>query len=71
MIPETLALPWREDDRRWTVLAEPGHMTVRAGPMAGFGCLTEDLELFLGLAEGEQKQALRILITQGVDLDFT
>ena len=71
VIPETLALPWREDDRRWTVLAEPGHMTVRAGPMAGFGCLTEDLELFLGLAEGEQKQALRILITQGVDLDFT
>ena len=70
LIPETLALPWREDER-WTVLAEPGHMTVRTGPTAGFGCLEEDLDLFLGLAEGEQKRALRILITQGVDVDFT
>ncbi len=70
LIPETLALPWREDDR-WTVLAEPGHLTVRTGPTAGFGCLEEDLELFLGLAEGETKQALRILITHGVDADFT
>lgn len=70
LIPETLALPWREDGR-WTVLAEPGHITVRSGPTAGFGCLTEDLELFLGLAEGESKQALRILISQGVDIDFT
>lgn len=71
LIPETLALPWREDDRRWTVLAEPGHITVRTGAIAGFGCLAEDLELFLGLAEGETRQPLRILITQGVDIDFT
>lgn len=70
VIPETLALPWRED-QRWTVLAEPGHLTVRTGPTAGFGCLEEDLELFLGLAEGDNRQALRILITQGVDADFT
>ena len=70
LVPETLALPWRAD-ARWTVLAEPGHITVRTGPTAGFGCLAEDLELFLGLAEGETKQALRILITQGVDADFT
>lgn len=70
LIPETLALPWREDGR-WTVLAEPGHVTVRTAPTAGFGCLEEDLELFLGLAEGDTKQALRILITQGVDVDFT
>lgn len=70
LIPETLALPWR-DDARWTVLAEPGHMTVRTGPTGGFGCLAEDLELFLGLAEGDGKQPLRILITQGVDADFT
>ncbi|MDO9452385.1 MAG: type II secretion system protein GspL [Stagnimonas sp.] len=70
LIPETLALPWREDGR-WTVLAEPGHITVRTGPTSGFGCLEEDLELFLGLAEGDSKQALRILITQGVDADFT
>lgn len=70
LFPETLALPWR-DDGRWTVLAEPQHMTVRAGPTAGFGCLAEDLELFLGLAEGEAKQPLRILLTQGVDTDFT
>ena len=70
LIPETLALPWREDGR-WTALAEPGHITVRTGPTAGFGCLEEDLELFLGLAEGETKQALRILISQGVDIDFT
>lgn len=71
LIPETLALPWRGEDGRWTVLAEPGHITVRSGPTAGFGCLTEDLELFLGLAEGEAKQSLRILISQGVDIDFT
>jgi len=71
LIPETLALPWRHEDGRWTVLAEPGHLTVRTGPTAGFGCLEEDLELFLGLAEGETKQALRILITQGVNVDFT
>jgi general secretion pathway protein L len=70
LIPETLALPWREDGR-WTALAEPGHVTVRTGPTAGFGCLTEDLEMFLGLAEGETQQALRILVTQGVDVDFT
>ncbi len=70
LIPETLALPWR-DDGRWTVLAEPGHLTVRTGPTAGFGCLEEDLELFLGLAEGDTKQPLRILISQGVDVDFT
>lgn len=70
LIPETLALPWR-DDARWTVLAEPGHVTVRTGPTGGFGCLAEDLELFLGLAEGETRQPLRILITQGVDADFT
>lgn len=70
LIPETLALPWR-DDARWTVLAEPGHVTVRTGSTAGFGCLAEDLELFLGLAEGETKQALRILISEGVDADFT
>lgn len=70
LIPETLALPWRGDGR-WTVLAEPGHLTVRTGPTAGFGCLEEDLELFLGLAEGETKQALLILITQDVDIDFT
>ena len=70
LIPETLALPWREDGR-WTVLAEPGHITVRTGPTSGFGCLEEDLELFLGLAEGDTRQALRILITQGVDADFT
>ncbi len=71
LIPETLALPWRPEDGRWTVLAEPGHITVRTGPTAGFGCLEEDLELFLGLAEGETRQPLRILISQGVDIDFT
>ena len=70
LIPETLALPWR-DDARWTVLAEPGHVTVRTGTTAGFGCLAEDLELFLGLAEGDSKQPLRILISEGVDADFT
>lgn len=70
LIPETLALPWR-DDGRWTALAEPGHITVRTGPTTGFGCLEEDLEVFLGLAEGDRKQALRVLITQGVDIDFT
>ena len=70
LVPETLALPWR-DDARWTVLAEPGHVTVRTGTTAGFGCLAEDLELFLGLAEGETKQPLRILISEGVDADFT
>ena len=70
LIPETLALPWREDGR-WTVLAEPGHISVRSGAYAGFGCLAEDLELFLGLAEGEQKKALRILIGRAVETDFT
>lgn len=70
LIPETLALPWR-DDHRWTVLAEPGHVSVRSGPYAGFGCLSEDLELFLGLAEGDQKQALRILVGREVETDFT
>ncbi len=71
LIPETLALPWRSDDDRWTVLAEPGHVTVRAGATAGFGCLAEDLELFLGLLEGGQQHPLRILISQGVDTDFS
>lgn len=70
LIPETLALPWRGDGR-WTVLAEPGHVSVRSGLYAGFGCLSEDLELFLGLAEGEHKQALRILIGREVETDFT
>jgi general secretion pathway protein L len=70
LVPETLALPWR-DDERWTVLAEPGHVIVRTGPVAGFGCLPEDLEMFLGFAEGDHRQALRILISQGVDTDFS
>jgi len=70
LIPETLALPWR-DDGRWTVLAEPGHLTVRTGPTAGFGCLPEDFELFLNLAEAETRAALRILLTEGVQTDFT
>lgn len=70
LIPETLALPW-QDDSRWTALAEPGHASVRTGLYAGFGCMAEDLEMFLGLAEGETKKPLRILISKGVDTDFT
>lgn len=70
LVPEALALPWR-DDGRWTVLAEPGHITVRTGAYGGFGCLAEDLELFLGLAEGEQKTPLRILVGREVETDFT
>lgn len=70
LIPETLALPWRDDDR-WTVLAEPGHVSLRSGPYAGFGCLAEDLELFLDLAEAGQKRPLRILIGREVETDFT
>lgn len=70
LIPETLALPWR-DDGRWTVLAEPGHVSVRSGPYGGFGCLSEDLELFLGLAEGAEKKPLRILLGRAVETDFT
>jgi general secretion pathway protein L len=70
LVPETLALPWR-DDGRWTVLAEPGKLSVRTGAYSGFGCLAEDFELFLGLAEGEHKHALRILIGREVETDFT
>ena len=70
LVPETLALPWTGNER-WTALAEPGHLTVRTGRMAGFGCLEEDFELFMGLAEGDTKKPLRMLVTQGVATDFT
>jgi general secretion pathway protein L len=70
LVPETLALPWR-DDGRWVALAEADHITVRTGPTAGFGCLPEDFELFLELAEAGTRQPLRIFITDAVQTDFT
>ena len=70
LIPETLALPLA--DERWTVLAEADHISVRTGRYSGFGCLPEDFDLFLGLAEGlAGKRPLRILISHGVNTDFT
>lgn len=70
LIPETLALPMA--DERWTVLAEPDHVSVRSGRFSGFGCLPEDFPLFLELAEATGgKRDLRILISQGVATDFT
>jgi general secretion pathway protein L len=70
LLPETLALPYPRDGR-WTVLAEAGQVMVRTGHYSGFGCLDEDFEQFLNMAEGGTPQALRILIAQGVATDFT
>lgn len=70
LLPETLALPFPRDGR-WTAMAEVGHVTVRTGPNSGFGCLEEDFEQFLSMAEGGIPQPLRILIAQDVATDFT
>jgi general secretion pathway protein L len=70
LIPETLCLPI-DDSGRWSALAEPGHVTVRSAPYSGFGCVAEDLPLFLELADPGKQAQLRILIPRSFDGDFT
>lgn len=70
LIPETLCLPVAEDGR-WSALAEPGHVIVRSAPYAGFGCLDEDLPLFMDVADPDKQAQLRILIPRSFAGDFT
>lgn len=70
VIPETLCLPATETER-WSALAEPGHITVRTSAYAGFGCITEDLPMFLEMAAPEKKIPLRIVIPRSFDGDLT
>ena len=70
VVPETLCLP-EADDNRWSALAEPGHVTVRSSGFNGFGCVDEDLPLFLELADPEKRAHLRILIPRSFKGDFT
>lgn len=75
LIPETLALPYVEG--QWSVLAEPGHMTLRSGVSSGFCCLPEEFEIYLKLAqaatpgEAATPAKLRVYTTRGADTDFT
>lgn len=70
VIPETLCLPATEAER-WSALAEPGHITVRTSAYAGFGCITEDLSMFLEMAVPEKKIPLRIVIPRNFAGDLT
>ncbi|WP_161554164.1 type II secretion system protein GspL [Stenotrophobium rhamnosiphilum] len=70
LVPETLCLPEAETDR-WSALAEPGHITVRSAGFNGFGCVAEDLPLFLEMADPEKQAQLRILISRSFQGDFT
>lgn len=70
VIPETLCLPATEAER-WSALAEPGHVTVRTSAYAGFGCITEDLPMFLEMASPDKKIPLRIVIPRSFDGDLT
>ena len=70
VIPETLCLPALAADS-WSALAEPDHISVRTGAYAGFGCAPEDLSLFLGLADPNKAQRLRIAIPRAHAPDFT
>lgn len=69
-VPETLCLPAAEPGR-CSALAEPGHVTVRTGACAGFGCAEDDLPLFLQLADPDKKNVLRIAIPRTHSPDFT
>ncbi len=70
LVPETLCLPEANADR-WSALAEPGHVTVRSSGYTGFGCVDEDLPLFLELADPDRQARLRILIPRSFHGDFT
>lgn len=70
VVPETLCLPATEADR-WSALAEPGHITVRTATYAGFGCLSDDLPMFLDMASPDQKMPLRIIIPRNFEGDLT
>jgi general secretion pathway protein L len=70
VVPETLCLPATEPER-WSALAEPGHITVRTDLYAGFGCLSEDLLMFLEMASPEKKTPLRIVIPRNFEGDLT
>ena len=70
LIPETLCLP-EAADGRWSALAEPGHVIVRSAAYAGFGCVEEDLPLFMDVADPDKLAQLRILIPRSFAGDFT
>ena len=70
VVPETLCLPATELDH-WSALAEPGHITVRTATYAGFGCLSDDLPMFLDMASPDQKIPLRIIIPRNFEGDLT
>ncbi|HWU68989.1 MAG TPA: type II secretion system protein GspL [Stenotrophobium sp.] len=70
LIPETLCLPVTRPGQ-WSALAEPGHITVRTDEFSGFGCISDDLPLFLEMADPDRKNTLRMIVPQGVNDDFT
>jgi len=70
LVPATLCLP-EATDSRWSALAEPGHITVRSSGYNGFGCVDEDLPLFLDMADPDKHAQLRILIPRSFHGDFT
>lgn len=70
LVPETLALPWR-DDGYWSVLPDAGQMIVRSGPYTGFSCVQDDFPLLLELAENGSPASLRVLVARGDAADYT
>jgi len=70
LVPETLAVPWSENGP-WSLLPEPGQITVRNGSFSGFSCVPEDLELFLQMAEAGTESSLRILVGRNDATDYT
>lgn len=70
VVPETLCLPATEAER-WSSLAEPCQITVRTAPYAGFGCVIDDLPIFLEMASPDKKIPLRIVIPRSFNGDFT
>lgn len=70
LIPETLCLPPTQPGQ-WSALAEPGHVTVRTDAYSGFGCVTEDLPLFLEMTDQSRATTLRMIVPQTVNEDFT
>lgn len=70
LVPDVLCLPLAEH-ARWSALAERDHVLVRNGLFKAFGCLYDDLELCLELADPERQAALRIVVPRDVVADFT
>lgn len=68
---ELLALPWNAESGGWSAVCEADQVVVRSGPFGGFVCAPEDLVSYLQLADPARERALRLLILNGANIDYS